>query len=406
MTIRSDRFSPMQATFKRQITLPDPTVLERHARCPDLGPRILFFSGGTALKDLCRELITYTHNSIHIITPFDSGGSSAILRKEFDMPAIGDLRSRLMALADRTVRGNPEIRTLFSYRLSGSRSQGALERELQEMILGDHPLIGVIPRPMRTIIRRYIHRFYDNMDRFFDLRGANIGNLVLTGGFLANDRDLESILFIVSSLVKVRGYVTAVVPDNLHLGARLRDGSTILGQHALTGKETAPITSPIEEIFLCDSLDLPQKVSCTISEQIAALIQSADLICFPMGSFYTSLIANVLPHGVGRAVQTASCPKVYIPSTGHDPEAIGMNLADQVTTLARYLRRDDPGSIALTDILNFILLDRTKGIYQEDADGMTLEKMGVTILDVDLFEETPGPSFHPARLAEILISLT
>jgi CofD-related protein of GAK system len=396
----------MQATFERHITLPDATALERHARCPDLGPRILFFSGGTALKDLSRELIAYTHNSIHIITPFDSGGSSASLRREFDMPAIGDLRSRLMALADRTVRGNPEIRSLFSYRFPATRSPGALEQELQEMILGDHPLVESIPRPMRTIIRRYLRRFYDNMDRLFDLRGANIGNLVLTGGFLTNDRDLESILFIVSNLVKVRGYVTAVVPDNLHLGARLRDGSTRIGQHVLTGKETSPIDSPIQEIFLCDSLDLPQEVSCTISDQIAGLIRFADLICFPMGSFYTSLVANVLPHGVGRAVQAASCPKVYIPSTGRDPETFGMTLTDQVTTLIRYLRRDDPDTITPADVLDFILVDQTRGNYPGGVDRDRLETMGFDILDVDLFQSAPGPGFDPARLAEMLVSLT
>jgi len=396
----------MQVTFKRQITLPDPIVLERHARCPHLGPKILFFSGGTALKDLCRELITYTHQSIHVITPFDSGGSSAILRRAFDMPAIGDLRSRLMALADRTVRGNPEIRSLFSYRLPASRSQGALERELQEMILGDHPLSRVIPRPMRTIIRRYLRRFYNNMDRFFDLRGASIGNLVLTGGFLANDRDLESILFIVSNLVKVRGYVTAVVSDNLHIGARLHDGTTILGQHAVTGKETPPITSPVEEIFLCDSLDAPQQVSCTLSGQVAGLIQTADLICFPMGSFYTSLIANVLPHGVGTAIKAASCPKVYIPSLGQDPETIGMTLTDQVTTLIHYLRRDDPDAITPADILDFILVDRTRGIYPGGVDGKILSKMGLSVLDVNLFETIPGLTFDPGHLAAALVCLT
>ena len=395
----------MKTAFKRHLTLPDPTVLERHARCPDLGPKILFFSGGSALKDLSRELLAYTHNSIHIITPFDSGGSSAVLRKCFDMPAIGDIRSRLMALADRTVRGNPEIRALFSYRMAANRSHGALERELQEMILGDHPLVKVIPRPMRTIIRRYLRRFYENMDRFFDLRGANIGNLVLTGGFLVNDRDLESILFIVSKLIKVRGYVTTVVTDNLHLGARLEDGSTILGQHALTGKETPPIASPIDELFLCESLDTPHRIDCSISHQIADMIRTADLICFPMGSFYTSLIANVLPRGVGRAVQAASCPKVYIPSTGHDPESIGRSLTDQVTTLIHYLRMDEPASIAPADILDFILLDRDRTTYSGGVDADSLTHMGIDILDANLSGPTPGPSIDPARLADILISL-
>jgi CofD-related protein of GAK system len=395
----------MQVEFTQQRTLPDPTRLERYARTPDIGPRILFFSGGSALQGLCRELVTYTHNSIHIITPFDSGGSSAVLRKKFDMPAIGDIRSRLMALADRSMRGNPQIRALFSHRLPKNRSQGALEREIHEMIFGDHPLIQIIPCPMQTIIQRYIRRFYDNMDRFFDLRGANIGNLVLTGGFLANDRDLESILFVVSNLIKVRGHVTALVDDNLHLGARLVDGSVILGQHALTGKEVPPITAPIADMFLCPGLDQPQAVSCTLSRRVKHLIQSADLICFPMGSFYTSLLANLLPQGVGKAIAAATCPKIYIPSTGTDPECLGMSVADQVRTLIRYLCKDDPATISPRDVLNFVLVHEDPKAYPGGLDLAPLENMPPHILSTNLVNPARGSSIHGATLARILVSM-
>ena len=101
----------------RTIRLPDQRKLARLARAPELGPNILFFSGGSALNPLCRVLVRYTHNSTHLITPFDSGGSSAALRKAFNMPAVGDLRNRMMALADRTVQGNPEVSRLFRHPL-------------------------------------------------------------------------------------------------------------------------------------------------------------------------------------------------------------------------------------------------------------------------------------------------
>ena len=68
---------------------------------PDGGSRILFFSGGTALAPVAAELSRHTRNAVHVITTFDSGGSSAELRRAFDMPAVGDIRARIMALADR-----------------------------------------------------------------------------------------------------------------------------------------------------------------------------------------------------------------------------------------------------------------------------------------------------------------
>jgi hypothetical protein len=54
---------------------------------------------------LCR----FTHNSIHLISPFDSGGSSAVIREAFDMMAVGDIRNRLMSLADETVHGRQKL---------------------------------------------------------------------------------------------------------------------------------------------------------------------------------------------------------------------------------------------------------------------------------------------------------
>ena len=56
---------------------------------PDGGSRILFFSGGTALAPVAAELSRHTRNAVHVITTFDSGGSSAELRRAFDMPAVG-----------------------------------------------------------------------------------------------------------------------------------------------------------------------------------------------------------------------------------------------------------------------------------------------------------------------------
>ena len=101
----------------RSQEIPDLLKISRYQKIPELGPRILFFSGGTAINGLSKVVKNYTHHSIHLVTPFDSGGSSAILREAFDMPSIGDLRSRMMALADESILGHPEIYELFTYRM-------------------------------------------------------------------------------------------------------------------------------------------------------------------------------------------------------------------------------------------------------------------------------------------------
>src|SRR6056297_2095826 len=119
----------MRIKIIKEVLVPDPIKSERCLRVPELGPRILFFSGGTALRELSQEIIHYTHNTTHIITPFDSGGSSAVIRKAFGMPAVGDLRNRLMALADKSVHGNPAIFDLFTHRLPADQVQNWLQDE-------------------------------------------------------------------------------------------------------------------------------------------------------------------------------------------------------------------------------------------------------------------------------------
>ena len=84
----------------------DQEIIARLFKAPELGPRLTILSGGTGFNDTTRFLKHLTHRSTHLLTPFDSGGSSAILRTSFDMPAVGDLRSRIMALADESLAGH------------------------------------------------------------------------------------------------------------------------------------------------------------------------------------------------------------------------------------------------------------------------------------------------------------
>jgi CofD-related protein of GAK system len=378
----------------------------RSLRAPELGPRILFFSGGSALRPLSRVLKQYTHNSVHLITPFDSGGSSAPLRRAFSMPAIGDLRNRIVALADESVRGNPQIYRLFGYRLPASPASAPLRAELESLIGGQHPLVREIVEPVRRIVQTHLRYFVERMPGEFDLRGANIGNLLLAGGFLSHSRDLESVLFLFSKVLEVRGVVRPIVDGDLHLRAELADESIVVGQHQLTGKELGPIRSPVRKLGLVQSLDDPCPATISIGDKVRQSIEAADLICYPMGSFYSSVVANLLPCGVGQAIAAAGCPRVYIPNTGHDPEQRGMSVADSVETLVRYARADAGNDVPISRFVSLVLLDRDPDNYAMRIDVDRLERMGVQVISLELVTEVSHPYIHPQRLTEALLSLS
>ncbi|CCO23802.1 GAK system CofD-like protein [Maridesulfovibrio hydrothermalis] len=395
----------MRIKIEREVGVPDWIKLERYRRTPDLGPRILFFSGGTAMKQTSTELTQYTHNTIHIITPFDSGGSSAVIRNKFKMLAVGDIRSRLMALADQSVLGNPEIYKLFSYRLPETADDATLRAEFDLMKASEHPLVRDIPAPMRKIIRNHFIQFSEIMDDF-DLRGASIGNIILTAGYIANRRHIDPVIYIFSKLVEVKGIVRATVNEDLHLAAELDDGSFVVGQHLLTGKEARPLASGIKELWLAKNLEDSTLCRVEIREKLKELIRSAELICYPVGSFYSSVVANLLPQGIGNAIKTNKCPKIFTPNTGNDPELKCHSLTDQIHKLLCYLRKDDPENISTKDVLNFILLDSVNGLYPGGVNKAEINKLGIQVIDCELISEKSTPHLDPALLSKALLSLT
>lgn len=387
--------------IEREISLPDDLRVARARSAPHLGPRLLFFSGGSALNGISRQLKRYTFNSIHLMTPFDSGGSSQILRQAFDMPAVGDLRSRLMALADETVLGQPEIAALFSHRLSKVAAQADLQAEVAQIQNGKHPLIAAISKPMRPLIQALMQNFMDEVPEGFDYRNASIGNLILAGGYLSNGRALEPVLFLMSKMVDVRGTVRAVVDENLQMGVELRDGRQIHSQRLLTGKEVPALDCAIARLFLSDgAAELPPG-TVALPKRNRKLIEMADVICYPPGSLYSSIAVNLLPAGVGRAVAARRVPKVYFPALGTDPEALGHSLAEQVGAILAPLRADVGPDCPTEALMTHVLCDMSRSA--DDCAEVT-RVHGLPCLRLPLVASDPH-RYDPERVAELLVAL-
>lgn len=390
--------------IQRQALLPDPMRISRYQKSPELGPRILFFSGGSALKHVSRTIKHYTHNSIHLVTAFDSGGSSAKLRNAFNMPAIGDLRSRLLALADETVTGNPAIYALFNYRLPESETQNDLCLQLINIANGTHPLILAIQQPMRDLVRSLLKFFIDEMPVHFDLRGASIGNLLIAGGYVTHHQQLEPVIFLLSKLINTLGEVHAITEESLHLTAHLEDGRNIVGQHRITGKETAPLESRIMDISLSSDPDSYQPTECQLSKKLSDFIQQADLICYPPGSFYSSILANLLPKGVTESIQQNTCPKVYIPNLGKDPELYGISTTEAIQQLLKYLKSQQP-EIREDQSINIIILDARFTRVDSNTEQQLAAK-NIRIIDLPLVTAESEPYYHAEKLVHALLSLT
>jgi 2-phospho-L-lactate transferase/gluconeogenesis factor (CofD/UPF0052 family) len=160
----------------------------------------------------------------------------------------------------------------------------------------------------------------------------------------------------------------------------------------------------VERLFLARNRIRPEPVEVEIRRKVRELILSSELICYPMGSFYTSLIANLLPSGVGDAIAETDVPKVYIPNLGSDPEQIGISLADSVERLVKYLEDSCAEERKVEDLLLFVLIDGEATVVAE-RDRRRIGRLGVRLIEVPMLSSGDSERYDPDRLAQILVSM-
>jgi len=155
------------------------------------GPRIVCIGGGHGLSSALGAARLLTDDVTAIVTVADDGGSSGVLREWLKIPAPGDLRMAIAALA-----GDPARAALLQYRFSEG-----------------------------------------------DLAGHPLGNLLIAA--LADLRgDFVSAVDEVAEIAGVKGRVLPATPDSVRLRARM-SGTEIRGQVAIA---TGP--GPVERLFL------------------------------------------------------------------------------------------------------------------------------------------------------------
>jgi CofD-related protein of GAK system len=408
------------------VYLPVWTKVHHYEHHPLEGPPLAILSGGSGARRLSETLIRFTHNSIHVLPVFDDGGSSRELRFKLNMPPPGDLRNRLMALSDMSCSGNPEVSRLFRTRLPARAGPAELQEELESYISDQHPQMAKIERRYRRIIINHLDRFNYMKPGDFDLRGGNIGNFVIAGSYLSVG-DLESVIFEFSALAAVRGHVYPVCAGaHLHLRAEFDDGSVWIGQSRITSRSHPPIRAlsivekrpgpPLVRVESSPELapagDVDEGVEAhpTLNPLADAAIRRSSLICYAMGSFYTSILSNLLVAGVGQAIRETKRPKVFIANLMRDAETPGMTVSSMLAELHRTLRRSDPSPGPLEDYIQYALVSNhgaNPGGGRVPVDLEAIRALGVEPIELPLESEAPGETgqHDPEMVAAALISL-
>ncbi|MBR3350602.1 MAG: YvcK family protein, partial [Erysipelotrichaceae bacterium] len=192
--------------------------------------KVVVIGGGTGQSALLRGLKHVESIELYaIVTVADDGGSTGRLRDDLHIPAMGDVRSVMLALAE------------------------------SESLMGD--------------IMNY--RF-DNFSG--TLAGHNLGNIILSALTKKSGSFVQAIAD-VSKVLRVKGTVIPSTLNDVTLYARTVDGRVIQGEHNITDSHTV-----IDRVFY------DQYVAVYPDALVA--IREADYIIIGLGSVYTSILPN------------------------------------------------------------------------------------------------------------------
>ena len=315
-----------------------------HQRRRSQGERVVAIGGGTGLSTMLRGLKEYSSNITAVVTMADDGGSSGVLRESGMLPP-GDLRNCMTALAD----AEPLMTDLFQHRFEG---MGAL-------------------------------------------RGHSLGNLFVAA-LTEMTGDFEQAVQQASRVLAIRGKVLPSTLDDVRLGARLSDGTEIVGQSLITK------TSNIHEIFL-----VPHSPRALPGVLEAILL--ADVIIIGPGSLFTSIIPNLLVPEIAEAIRASDVPKIYVCNVMTQPgETAGFKASDHVRAIIRHI-----GQGVITHALVNIgeVEDRVLERYQATGaeyvvpDEDAIEMLGVTPLHGNFINITNLVRHDPEKLASTIFRL-
>jgi uncharacterized cofD-like protein len=240
------------------------------------GPKIAVIGGGTGLSTLLRGIKEHTSNITAVVTVADDGGSSGRLREELGIPAVGDIRNCIVALAD----SEPLMGELLQYRFPGE-GEGSLG-------------------------------------------GHTIGNLLLAAMASVQGDDFEEGVRQMNRVLAVRGQVVPATGTAVTLHARLLDGSEITGQSVIAR------STRIDRVWLT-----PDNVAA--GDDARRAIEEADLVVIGPGSLYTSIMPSLLLPELLAAVRASAALKLFVCNVAtQQGETQGYDLADHVAALERH----------------------------------------------------------------------
>ena len=207
-----------------------------------------------------------------IVTVADDGGSTGRLRAMYDVPAMGDVRNVLVALAEE----DNWLAQLMDFRFAGEENT--------------------------------------------DVVGHNLGNLILTALTQMRGSFIKAIVE-TSKLMNVKGEVVPSSLEVISLYAVMDDDTIVKGEANIPS-----FNHHIKKVFY----DHEVKAN---KEAIKKILE-ADLIIYGIGSVYTSILPNIIIPDIQKALKETGARRVYFANCmTQNNETFDYDLEDHIKAL-------------------------------------------------------------------------
>ncbi|MCO5222341.1 MAG: YvcK family protein [Thermomicrobiales bacterium] len=311
---------------------------------PDIN--VVTIGGGTGLSHLLRGLKQHDLDITAIVTVADDGGSTGRIRREYDIPAPGDIRNCIIALAD----DESLVSQLFQYRFDRDGS---------------------------------------------DLKGHSLGNLFITALSQVTGSFEQAVLEF-GKVVNIRGRVMPSTLANIDLCAELIDGTRLHGESKIPNDQ-----APIKKVYL--EPDNP----AAYPPALDAII-NADLIILGPGSLYTSVIPNLLVSGIVDAIRWSRGTTVYACNVATQiGETDHFTATDHIRAVVEYLGRGNLDyAVVNSNRASAEAIKPELGVQAVLDDGQIAIYDGVKIVGADVISDVNSLRHDPAKLSQVLVSLT
>lgn len=293
-----------------------------------MNKKVVVLGGGNGMSTLLRGLKQFPIDLTAIVSVCDDGGSTGGLRKEFNTPAVGDIRRVLISLSET----EPLFEKMFNYRF---QTDGYLN-------------------------------------------GHAVGNFLLQS--MANiTGSMSDGIEALGKVLNLKGKVLPLTEKgDLTLVAEMTDGTIVEGEHFIT--ETG---KKIKKVYYKEN---PQ-----ITLEAIESIKTADLIILSMGSLYTSIIPNLISPEVKEAMDLSNAKIMYVCNIVTQPgETDDFTVSDHIKVLNEYLGKRKVDVVIVNDgHIDVDIAEKYQTLEQKDPvifDKKEVEKLGVQIISDNLIK--------------------